>query len=111
MVYQKQFTSAYVSSKLRWVFLGLCFNTIFLYLSNNVILWFIITLATTSSAAMALSIEGTRVQIHVLPFQNLGNFVHLTLPVSFGRDTKNCWALLPGVCAREVKYLRQGVNA
>ena len=28
------------------------------------------------------------VQSHLPPFRNLGNFVHLTLPVSFGRDTK-----------------------
>ena len=28
------------------------------------------------------------------PFRSLGNFVHPTLPVSFGRDSKSCWSLL-----------------
>ena len=28
------------------------------------------------------------------------NFIHLTLPVSFGRDTKSRWSLLSGVYAR-----------
>ena len=27
----------------------------------------------------------------------LSQFVHLTLPISFGRDTKSGWPLLPGV--------------
>ena len=39
---------------------------------------------------------GPGFQNHLLPFQNLDNFVHLTLPVSFGRDTKSRWSLLPG---------------
>ena len=33
------------------------------------------------------------------PFRYLGNFVHLTLPVFFGRDTKSLWSLLSGVYA------------
>ena len=33
----------------------------------------------------------------------LANFVHLTLPVSFGRDTKSRWSLLYGVYARGCK--------
>ena len=37
------------------------------------------------------------VQSHLPPFQNLGNFVHLTLPVSFGRDIESRWSLLSGV--------------
>ena len=45
-----------------------------------------------------LSIEV--VQSHLPPFRNLGNFVHLTLPVSFGRDTKRRWSLLSGVYVR-----------
>ena len=28
------------------------------------------------------------------PFRSLGNFVHPTLPVSFGRDTKSRWSKL-----------------
>ena len=44
------------------------------------------------------------------PFLNLGNLVYPTLPVSFGRDTKSCWSLLPVVYAREVKDPTQGVN-
>ena len=36
-----------------------------------------------------------------LPFRNLGNFVHPTLPVPFGRDTKSCWS-------GEVKHPTQG---
>ena len=33
-------------------------------------------------------IRGDSGSIPLPPFRNLGNFVHLTLPVSFGRDTK-----------------------
>ena len=47
--------------------------------------------------ASDFSVEGTRVQNHVLPFRNLGNFVHPTLPVSFERDSKSHWSLLSGV--------------
>ena len=38
------------------------------------------------------------VRDHLLPFRNLGNFVYTTLPVSFGRDTKNVdpFSLVPG---------------
>ena len=52
--------------------------------------------------------EGTGVQDHLLPFQNLGNFVHPTLPVSFGTDTKSSWSLLPGVYARGSKRSHTG---
>ena len=38
---------------------------------------------TTRKSRSAVSIEGTVVQSHLPPFRNLGNFVHLTLPVSF----------------------------
>ena len=59
---------------------------------------------TTGDRASDFSVEGTGVQNHLLlPFQNLGNFVHPTLPVSFGRDTKSRWSLLPGVYARGSK--------
>ena len=37
------------------------------------------------------------VQSHLPQFQNFGNFVHHTLPVSFGRDTNSQWSLLSGV--------------
>ena len=55
---------------------------------------------TTCGRASDFSVEGIGVQNHQLPFQNLGKFVHPTLLVSFGRDTKSCWSLLPGVYAR-----------
>ena len=34
------------------------------------------------------------VQSHQPPFQNVGNFIHFKLPVSFGRDTKSRWLAL-----------------
>ena len=49
-----------------------------------------------------------RIRIDLLPIRNLGNFVHPTLPVSFGRDSKNRSTLLPGVCFRESKILYTG---
>ena len=52
--------------------------------------------------------EGNGVQNHLLPFQNLCNFVHPTLPMSFGRDTKSRWSLLPGVYARGSKQSHRG---
>ena len=55
-----------------------------------------------------LSIEGTVVQSHLLLFRNLGNFVYVTLPVSFGRDTKSRWSLLSGVYARGSKRSHTG---
>ena len=39
---------------------------------------------------------------------SLGNFVHLTLPVCFGRDTKSRWSLLSGVYARGSKISHTG---
>ena len=49
--------------------------------------------------------------IHLPLFRNLGNFVSLTFPVTFGRDTKRWWPFclvsLPG----EVKDPTQGINA
>ena len=41
-------------------------------------------------------------------FQNLANFIHPTLPVSFGRDSKSCWSLLSGVCAKGSKRSQAG---
>ena len=46
--------------------------------------------------------------LHVLLLQSLGNFFHLTLSVSFGRDSKSCWPLLPGVYARGSKRSHTG---
>ena len=48
------------------------------------------------------------VESHLPPFRNLGNFVHLTLPVSFGRDTKSRWFFLSGVYARGSKRSHTG---
>ena len=39
---------------------------------------------------------------------NLGNFVHPSLPVYFGRDTKFRWSLLSGVYARRNKRSHTG---
>ena len=50
-----------------------------------------------------MSVEMIGVLVHTLPFRNVGNFVHPTLPASFGRDAKSRRFLLPGVYAREVK--------
>ena len=63
---------------------------------------------TTCGRASDFSVEGTGVQNHLLPFQNLGKFVHPTLLVSFGRDTKSRWSLLPGVYARGSKRSHTG---
>ena len=56
---------------------------------------------TTCDRATDFSVEKTGIQNHLLlfRFENLGNFVHPTLPVSFGRDTKSrCrWSFLAGV--------------
>ena len=41
-------------------------------------------------------------------FRNLRNLVHSTLPMSFGRDTKSRWSLLPGVYARGSKRSHPG---
>ena len=54
--------------------------------------------------------HSTRVRVHLQLFRCLGNFVRPTLSVSFGRDTKSCWSLLPGVYARGIKDPTQGVN-
>ena len=45
-----------------------------------------------ATRASDFSVEGIRVQNHLLSFQNLGNFVHPNLPVSFGRKAT---ALVP----------------
>ena len=63
---------------------------------------------TACGRASDFSVEWTGVQNHLLPFQNLGNFVLPTLPVSFGRDTKSRWSLLPGVYARGSKISNTG---
>ena len=47
--------------------------------------------------------QRTRLWIHLLPFQNLGNFVHPKLPISFGTDNKSRCSLLPGDYARGSK--------
>ena len=39
-----------------------------------------------------------------------GNFVHPTSLLSFGKDSKSCWSLLPGVYARGNKRSHKGVN-
>ena len=43
-------------------------------------------------------------QNHLLPFRNLGNFVHPTLTVSFGRDTTRRW--FSSWCLRQRKENR-----
>ena len=63
---------------------------------------------TTCGRVSDFSVEGTGVQNHLLPFQNLGKFVHPALLVSFGRDTKSHWSLLPGVYARGSKRSHTG---
>ena len=40
------------------------------------------------------------VPVNLLLFQSLTNFIHPALPVSFRRDTKSRWLILPGVYAR-----------
>ena len=42
------------------------------------------------------------------PFRNLGNFILLTFPVTFGRDTKSRWFLLSGVYTRGRKRSHTG---
>ena len=59
-------------------------------------------------SSVGISVGGTGVQNHLPPFQNLGNFIHPTLPVSFGRDTKSSWSLLPGVYASGSKRSHTG---
>ena len=44
----------------------------------------------------------------MLLFRNLGNPIHPTLPVSFGRDTKSRWFLLSGVYDRGSKRSHTG---
>ena len=41
----------------------------------------------------ARSNERTVVRVRLLPIRNFSNFVNPTLPVSFGRNTKNRWSL------------------
>ena len=48
------------------------------------------------------------VQSHLPPFQNVGNFVHLKLPVTFGRDSTSRWSLLSGVYVRIIKRSHSG---
>ena len=48
---------------------------------------------------MRLKIEWSWVRIPLRPLGNFGNFLDLTLPVSFGRNTKTRWSLLCGACA------------
>ena len=47
------------------------------------------------------------------PFEAWSNFVHPTLPVSFGRESKACWSLLHFYLmsvSGEVKYPTQGIG-
>ena len=55
------------------------------------------------------SVEVTGVRNHLLPFRNFGNFIHYTLPVSFGRYTKSRWSILYGiyVCRRVVNEVQK----
>ena len=63
---------------------------------------------TTCGRASDFSVEETGVQNHLMPFRRLGNFVHPTLPVAFGRDNKSRWSLLSGVYVRGSKRSHTG---
>ena len=63
---------------------------------------------TTCGKASDFRSRGPGFNNHLLPFQNLGNFVHPTLPVSFERDNKSHWSLLPGVYVRGSKISHTG---
>ena len=63
---------------------------------------------TICGKASDFSIEWIGVQNHLLPFQNLDNFFHATLPMFFGRDTKSRWSHLPSVYARGSKRSHTG---
>ena len=63
---------------------------------------------TTCDRALDFLVEGTGFQNHLLPFQNLGSFIHPTLPVSFRRDIKSRWSLLSGIYARRSKRSHTG---
>ena len=56
------------------------------------------------------SLRGMVVWFHFLPFWTLGCLDHLTLPVSFGRDTKSRQCLLSAVCPRGSKRSHLGIN-
>ena len=74
---------------------------------NHTTIWFV-EISVISDKNAGLSIEGTVIQSHLPPFRNLGNFVHPTEPVSFGRDTKSRWSVLSGVYARGSKRSHTG---
>ena len=48
--------------------------------------------------------QGDQVEVHLLP----GNFIHPTLPVSFGSVMKSCWFLLSDVYAKGSKRSHTG---
>ena len=58
--------------------------------------------------SVGLSGATTVVRNHLLPFRNLGNFVHPILPVSFGIDTKNHMSVLFGVFVKRSKSSHTG---
>ena len=86
--------------------LGLCQGMstfINVYLQSNTKAprhWSAIGEWSSSGQCTELSIKRTVFRFRLPPFQNLGNFVHPTLPVYFRRDSKSRWSLLPGVYAR-----------
>ena len=88
--------------------------TLLLLLTYNalqIIVTFKPTVVTGGRALSAgLSIDGAVVQSHLPPFRNLDNFVHLTLPVSFRKDTKSRWSFYLVSFSGEVKYTTRGVN-
>ena len=57
-----------------------------------------------------MSIEGTVVQSHLPPFRNLGNFVHLSLPVSSEETLKAGGPFYLVSMPGEVKDPKQRVN-
>ena len=61
-----------------------------------------------SAVRARLTMEWSRVRIPLRPFRNFGNFLYLTLPVSFGRDTKSRRSLLSSVYARGSKIYHTG---
>ena len=57
-----------------------------------------------------LLVEGNGVRNHLLLFQNLSNFIHPTLPLSFGRDTKAVGPFYLVSMPGEEKDPTQGIN-
>ena len=74
----------------------------------NICAILILRSAVVRTQSAGPSIKWTGVQIHSPPSRSLGNFVHPTLPVSFRRDAKSRWSLLPSVYARGSKMSHTG---